>query len=285
MQGITPNDLNCSSQCQPSGFSINGSQAFCSGSQNYSVNDVPTGANISWSVSPYGIVTLATNPDKSVTLTKVNDGGIVTLTASIPFCNSTATVSKQITVGSINNVSVIKHMSSEQCVKQYTSSLNDNTFVISNPGGSTYPLEIQNVSGALVHNINSPYPSTTVTTPIFHIMKDPNVSATTIYIQVRVAGNCGWSGWKTIGIPVCQSSFMYTVSPNPSHGNVSVKSKSAKPIDEIRIKDKLGNIKLSSKLSKGTKEAVFDISTLPADVYFIEIFDGKEWSTSTIIKN
>jgi hypothetical protein len=58
---------------------------------------------------------------------------------------------------------------------------------------------------------------------------------------------------------------------------MSVESKSTQTIEEIRIKDKFGNLKLTRKLTKGTSKVTLDIGLLPADIYFIEIFDGKEW--------
>ncbi len=82
-----------------------------------------------------------------------------------------------------------------------------------------------------------------------------------------------------------------TVSPNPSGGNVvatlSEKDDKTKKknINEIKIIDKMGNIKQQYKFGKGVKDASFNVSTLPADIYTIMAFDGTIWIPAKLIKN
>jgi hypothetical protein len=72
------------------------------------------------------------------------------------------------------------------------------------------------------------------------------------------------------------------VSPNPartqvkvsiSNVNTSIK-RTVKDIRQIRILDKLGNIKKVMKYAPGTKSLNFDVYSLPADIYMLEVSDG-----------
>lgn len=223
MENMTPNDLNCSSSCQPSGLEVSGAGVLCNNPESYSVSNTPAGSSVTWSVSPGGIAAL-TQVNNTATLTTLS-AGTVTLTASIPFCDGTVIRSKQVLVnaGGTNNLSVIRYMSSQNCVTPYAYDPSVNTFVISNFGGGTMPVEIQNVYGGLVYNNGAYSPSVTVTTPIFHLMQDPGIQAASIDIQLRVTNTCGWTNWETISIPVCeQGMFMFSVSPNPASGQLTV---------------------------------------------------------------
>lgn len=85
--------------------------------------------------------------------------------------------------------------------------------------------------------------------------------------------------------------MMLSVSPNPSNSTTEVtlsekadKTKK-KDIQEIRIIDKLGNIKQTIKYSKGKQTIILDVSSLPFDIYTIQAFDGKVWRSAKFSKN
>jgi hypothetical protein len=80
-------------------LSINGSNNFCTGTSNYSINNLPCNASVSWSASPSGVVSLSCTSCTSTTLTRVADG-IVTLTATITKTNacSSGTETKDLTI-------------------------------------------------------------------------------------------------------------------------------------------------------------------------------------------
>jgi hypothetical protein len=78
--------------------------------------------------------------------------------------------------------------------------------------------------------------------------------------------------------------------PNPASSSVTVElknsgtiSKSSIPkkteelngIQLIRIFDKLGVLRIQKSFTGKVDQAVIDLSTLPTDIYFVEIFDGK----------
>ncbi|MGC8751695.1 T9SS type A sorting domain-containing protein [Hydrotalea sp.] len=62
-------------------LSINGLSSFCSGSNNYFINNLPCNVTVSWSAAPYGIANLSTNGN-TATLTQTGNGD-VTLQAAV----------------------------------------------------------------------------------------------------------------------------------------------------------------------------------------------------------
>ncbi len=76
----------------------------------------------------------------------------------------------------------------------------------------------------------------------------------------------------------------FAVSPNPSTNTITVASKGIGTIEEIRIKDKNGNSKVTKRFANSSNRVVLDIGFLPSDIYIIEIFDGKKWHPEKIIK-
>lgn len=76
--------------------------------------------------------------------------------------------------------------------------------------------------------------------------------------------------------------------PNPAKDQVTItlkqvndKNSSAKlqSIKEIKITDKLGNIKRVMKYASTSNSVTVDISNLPIDIYYIEVFDGSNRTT------
>src|SRR5690606_38020494 len=69
------------------------------GTSNYSINNLPCNASVSWSASPGGVVSLSCTSCPSITLTKLADG-VVTLSATITKTNacSSGTETKDLTI-------------------------------------------------------------------------------------------------------------------------------------------------------------------------------------------
>jgi hypothetical protein len=80
------------------GLIINGSNDLCSGSNNYSVSGLPSGATVTWTATNPSVATLSTSGNSS-TLTKSGDGTIsLTATAIINGCTA-GTTSETVRVG------------------------------------------------------------------------------------------------------------------------------------------------------------------------------------------
>lgn len=75
------------------------------------------------------------------------------------------------------------------------------------------------------------------------------------------------------------------VSPNPTNGqtNISFVSEFQNlSINQIIVKNKMGRLFINQKVGK-LKKYNLNLSTLPNDVYLIEIFDGKVWNSHKVI--
>lgn len=211
---------------------------------------------------------------RQVTLNRIADG-VVTVSVTITGCGVNITKQKTVNVGSPIPDGIYFDPEDPLCINERYPRGVKNAYVLNPVPGTTYEWRVNNI----VRGSGNPHLS------IIH----SNCVIGTNTVSVR-SFRCGiWSAEKlaTFEAEWCEPGGfrMYSVSPNPSYGNVSIESKSTKTINEIRIKDKLGNVKLSRKSVKGTKKTLLDLSLLPADIYFIEIFDGKEWHTEKVIKN
>lgn len=81
------------------------------------------------------------------------------------------------------------------------------------------------------------------------------------------------------------------LSPNPASNNLMVSfgentnNNSQKAIKEIRIIDKMGNIKQTLKYVDAVKNISLNISMLKSDVYIVQVFDGQTWYSEKFMKN
>jgi len=116
-------------------------------------------------------------------------------------------------------------------------------------------------------------------------------------IRVEVETSCGITSsteagfWKICGYYRTQNNI--DLYPNPARDQVSVSLKepkdnlnvgkisneeikiiNLKEIVEIRIVDKLGNLKKYLKFGKGNKKVSFHINDLSSDIYYLEVSDG-----------
>jgi len=73
-------------------LSINGDAIICSGNSNYSINGLPSGASVCWSISDPSIASIPTsNCSNTIDVTKVGDG-FVSLSATVTHCSFTYTL-------------------------------------------------------------------------------------------------------------------------------------------------------------------------------------------------
>jgi hypothetical protein len=80
----------------------------------------------------------------------------------------------------------------------------------------------------------------------------------------------------------CDYSVM--VSPNPATDIVIVETSDASAISEVRISDKAGNLKKQFKFGNKAKKQQVSVAGLPTDVYNIQVFNGKKWTSKQLVK-
>lgn len=118
-----------------------------------------------------------------------------------------------------------------------------------------------------------------------------------ITLTIEVTNSCGTQyvnyNFTCVSTSSCGGSpaLRVALSPNPAGSTMQVslvekiKETNKREISEIRILDKLGNIKQKIKYGTGTKNISLNISALNSDVYTILVFDGQTWTTEKFIKH
>lgn len=271
LNGVTTVRANCSAFCNDVVNSW--PSALCgTSSQIISVPNVGSVTSVSWSVIPSGILNLTSGANGTATITPVGQG-VVTVTATITgdpinACG-TRVFSKQIIVGTPipEGINGPDH---DLCYNGRTSEIGQ--FHVYNPkAGLTYYWQIDGIGAGI---------GTTI-----------SVNAFTWDVgnhQIRVrsyTSACGYSSWYTSSFVVVDcSSRRFSISPNPSSSTINIEAQSENKIQEVRIKDKLGNIKIYQKKISNVKKVLIDISGLQPDMYIVEIFDGQKWQTEKILK-
>lgn len=244
-------------------MSINGSGEFCSGTSNYTIDNLPCNASVSWSVYPSNanIVSLSCTSCSSTTLTKTGNG-IVTLIATITACGGSPIVkTKAITVGAA--VPLFPPMPEicegpfELCVPPIENTIS-HQWVARVPGSLNVTL--QETSDWCVE-----------------------VPAQALWVDLTIVNSCGSSTTRfRVTYSNCGSFLM--ASPNPGTNQINLTALKGASFEQVRIYDKLGNLRKQFKFIKGTKSATLNISELSADMYKVQAFDGTKWININIIK-
>jgi hypothetical protein len=260
---------------------INGDDVVCATSNAYTLTNLPASSAVQWQASPAGIVTINTPNATQTTLTKNSDGN-ATLTATITnSCGGTFTVSKPVVVG----VPLV-----DFSVQSYWF---DETYCANSFNRFTIQPQITNVTGFQwgYSSYQNGIPPT--------VAQDPGsydqdiIFPTSGYYQVyaRAENACGLGTTQTLDLYVsdfCSGGLgmsTYSVAPNPTSGDIQINSVDEKgTIKEVRIADKAGNVRRRVVYPVKHKAVSINLSALPADLYFVQIFDGVKWSTKTVFK-
>lgn len=257
---------------------INGDNNFCTTSNNYTIPNLPGGAVVHWEASPQGIVTINSPNAQQTTLTRIADGEVL-LTATVNFCITlnlpfiTIKVGsppvESLTVNGVNPATTLVCHSSEIMLVANPSIADQNAWYEWNLPDSWVSLETG---------------TNTVTTQDYMTSVYPGSDGT---IYVRRHNECGYSGFYSVFVQFdywCGN--YYIISPNPATDNITIDGqKQKKNIKEIQIVDKTGRVRKLAKYGNNVQRVTLNISDLAPDVYYIKIFDGKEWRNKSIIVN
>lgn len=102
-------------------------------------------------------------------------------------------------------------------------------------------------------------------------------------LQVKVVTICGETNLASEAFPVSLFTGNIELYPNPVKDRATIKlkttteqysSKILKDIRKVVVYDKFNNLKRIYNFAPGSKSVQFDVSTLSADIYIIEVSDG-----------
>jgi hypothetical protein len=257
----------------PPPMSISGNSSLCSGTSTYSVSNVPCNATVTWSASPSGIINLSPS-GATVTATTIGNGR-VSLKATINACSNFFTY-KDISVGTPQPAYGIYPMdgSNGYCV-------NGGQYGFEALGATGDPLGYKWIvygptQTDFYYNqadqIQLTFPGAGTNTVAF-VATNSCGQAPAVITSVEVSGSCG--GWG------------FVASPNPVSSSIEVALNNSTDkqmqIQQVVITDKMGNT-IKTINNSGTKHLTINTGNLKPAMYFIRVFNGKEWKTKSIIK-
>lgn len=265
-------------------FTISGDNNFCTTSNNYTINSLPAGAIINWQATPSGIITINSPNFAQTTLTK-NANGIITLTATITnACGGTPiTISKSNILVGVPQPPLITNLNYDSDCGTFMEAYCSNPATAS---GFIWNLNF----GQVIQNTDGYGSDYIYVSPLINSPQD-GLSYNN-YISVQAKNTCGTSDPSatrqfTVG-PVPSScgggGGILKLSPNPTASTLTLETANNRSFTKIRIIDKMGNVKKEFRYPAYTKKATLNIAELPSDIYRIQAFDGKQWMTTTFLK-
>lgn len=258
-------------------LTITGSSSLCSGSQQYSVDNIPCGGTVSWSVSLSGPATMTTSGNQA-TLNYVSSGNIILYAnVSLPCAVGSINLVKEIVVGIpiADNFPIFGP--SLLCTNQIG--------FYSTPvyGGVTYNWTVTGFPGGGAG-------------PSFTLMAPPFPGSGQIILNLSNAcGNVPDPPIMFVNINNCFKSFV--VTPNPATDNLSINAtndkKTVTPDDKegkqqgliyaIKVFDNSGNTKIERQYRLGQTSVNLQVTSLNSGIYLISIFNGKSWESQQIV--
>lgn len=250
-------------------LSIDGDWFVCpNSSSTYTLNGVPGGLNINWAISNPTIASLTSSANQA-TVTYLADGN-VTLTATV------------------GNSSCLSNNVATRYLELGEKTLTD--IIGLNPPLGVSPGELLELSvGALP---NTPVQWSVEGGTILGSSTNSQVTIQVDYcsgyyvngylnVHCTFTHACGtgtYTEWTTVDCSTGGGGPLRVI-PNPATGITSIDIQgSGKVIKEIKITDKIGNVLRRIRFSGINKKETIDVSSLPSDIYYVQVFDGKTWT-------
>lgn len=260
---------------------ITGSSQICN-QATYTINNFPSNATVQWSISPYYVATLQNNGE-TVTVSKLNDGGICVLTANITINNQQIILTKNIEIGVpvINSVEFINSVGGNG---YWCSTHTGNTFSVNTDFSNITNYEARLLSWPNLNLIRTNSNASPSSDPFGYV---PNG----FYVfQLQATNTCGVSQWFETEIEyvdcleysLYNESFDFLVTPNPATNYITVsivEKKSVNINSENAVKCQIISMSDNSMIknwsfSDSEKNSV-DISNLRKGSYIIKVNKGE----------
>lgn len=266
--------------------SNNGDNAICN-SATYTLN-VTAGTNITWTVYPDGIVSRSTSGN-TITLTRMGtNSGRVTLTASVGSgCLNGLTTSRKIGVGIPDLAQRFPRQNPRVAPIQY-GYYNYATLyrIFTNPMPGSYQTWTVSTDdpyfswGYGTDDKLSFYFSNVDYTATFYGIETNACGTSYGYIYCKSVASGGSGG----GTPLLTAPDQFTFSPNPTTGIAQIASINNTPFSQIRIFDKMGNLRQQFTYPPNTTSTTINISNLTPDTYTVQVVFANSTAAKQFIK-
>ena len=274
---------------------ISGPAIICTTGQ-YQLNNPPNGITITWEMQNGNLKIDNGQGTPVVNVSKVNTGSEIVKVTLTNTCGVSLVLTKQVTVGPpiiagwynsptnpsqpLNPSSRLNQAYNDACFGQY---INTNMQI---SAGATVVWQYNGQPGIVSWNQQGN------NLHFYFLSTDTTLVA---FFSVTATNTCGFTSWnyrfRQVNAGCSGGPLLLSVSPNPSNNTTVVtladkadKTKK-KDMQEIRIIDKLGNIKQAIKLGRHIQTAIVNVTNLPIDVYTILAFDGRVWTAAKFNKN
>jgi hypothetical protein len=275
---VQSSTANCVKIC-PTNVSMTGLNPLCTTS-TYTLTNPPAGVNYSWSANPLNVVSIVPSGSQA-SITK-QSGAWVTITANLSTCGGTNyEVSKYIHAGGYGSSDYPVTGPSSVCKNNYA-----------------YYSTVSNLPGATGYSWFWPSNVT-----YSGGQNTPNLSlyASSVgggAVGVRVASTCDAGGSPAIQF-LNVNSCGFSVSPNPSTGQVTISMNSLSPIKsgastessttvgnliyQVKVIDPSGTLKQAANYPSGIANLSLNLGGLPNGIYTIQVFDSFSWSSEQVL--
>lgn len=279
-------------QAYNTGNSIVGQGTICN-TATYSLSNPPNADRITWASSNTNGLTI--NPTTGFATRQNNFNGQVTITATVSGGCGSVNVTRNVNVGNYLPIGT----------SSYNSNCSGNTFNILNtslssvctantPISFSYKITDSNYSNFVYTPVSVPSGATwsfsggnlymTVTTP-------PSQGSRSATIALTATGPCGTYNVNFTSTAVNIYSSFFTISPNPSQGNVTVSMENENLLNDgsqnliyaIKITDLFGILGESFEYKAGINSVKIPLQNFNSGLYILSVFDGKIWSSERLI--
>ncbi|WP_407430452.1 trypsin-like peptidase domain-containing protein [Arcticibacter sp.] len=261
---LDPTGTGATTLAQMAMPSISGPAILCTNGA-YTLNNVPAGVPVSWSVSTPSGVTPTSGSGTVANLTMVNPED-VTITFTIG-CDATGTISRRIYVGppQFSHFLVDGNYTSNAtiCANQSVS-----LEALPNDVSASYSWSSSSYNGYIM---NSTSPST-----MFYAY-----SPDCYYLNLTISNSCG-NNYQTLTICANNCYYRHTVYPNPAKDQISIKFDDFKTIDGMPDQITLFSEVTQKQVADFGSKAIFEsldqngifkipVETMPRGTYYLHI--------------
>ena len=255
------------------------------------INNLPNGATVFWTSSNTSIATVANNLNQGTVSRVGSSNGTVRITGTITLpCGTTVIEFMDISIGFGTN--------SINYTQKEITCVNSKPYFY----GAVVPIAFagNNYDWYSKDESNPSNPFILKQSGLGNTADFPlgNNKGNRYYtIRVIVSNPCGTlqsiDAEGYLYAPSCNSGLRVMTSPNPSSNTMTIRTvdESGQPsIDpnekfyELQLANKQGNIVRQQKYNTGRNQATINLSNLQADVYYLRLWNGKEWTTTSVIK-
>lgn len=260
-------------------LSITGSSIICfGGNQSYSINGLPNGATVSWSLSNPNLASIVgSSNSSSVIVSNNSNNNSLNLIATVTHCSYTYTRTYPIQLGNpvmpvINRVDAAPYPGGPIDVRSSVTN------------GSTIVSHKWFIDGNLVSTqIGPPEPVVTLS---------GGGGCGSHSISLQVINNCGSSNsYSSLYNRVCSGGFSLLISPNPSSDYINIEiideevsNRMEKSyIDKIELVNKSGLVIYNKKFAGNVSKVNIPTSRFKNDNYTLRVYNGRSWTSKQII--